>query len=181
MENKPRFCTNCGTALVADARFCPGCGTACAVAAPVAEPVAAPVAEPVVEPVAEPAAEPVVEPVAAPVAEPVAAPVAQTVAAPAEPAAESVNIAMPIVAMACGIMSFILTCASLPEGGIWENFGFFLLASPAIALAIIFGLPNLKASIAARRINTIIFSAVGLGTAAFAATISLIDLLVHLS
>jgi|GEM_PF-1287629 len=173
MENKPRFCTNCGTALVADARFCPGCGTACAVAAPVAEPVVEPVAEPVVEPVAEPVAEPVVEPVAAPVAQPVAA--------PAEPAAESVNIAMPIVAMVCGIMSFILTCASLPEGGIWENFVFFLLASPAIALAIIFGLPNLKASIAARRINTIIFSAVGLGTAAFAATISLIDLLVHLS
>ena len=157
MENKTRFCTNCGSALAADARFCPGCGSACAVAEPAA-------------PVAEPVAAPVVEPVAAPVVEPVAA-------APA-PEAPSVNIAMPIVAMACGIMGFILTLAALSaRGSLWENAIFYLLIAPSLALAIIFGLPNLKASIAARRVNTIIFSAVALGTAAFAATISLFDLL----
>lgn len=143
-------------------RFCTNCGTAltsdarfcpnCGTACAVAQPVAESVTQPAVEPVVC-----------------------------VETETPSVNIAMPIVAMVCGIMGFILTLASLPEGGMWENFIFFLLASPAIALAIIFSIPNLKSSIAARRINTIIFSAIGLGTAAFAATISMIDLLVHLS
>ncbi len=119
--------------------------------------------------------------VAEPVVDSTVESVTESIVTPAEPEAPSVNIAMPIVAMVCGIMGFIFTLASLPEGGMWENFIFFLLASPAIALAIIFGLPNLKTSIAARRINTIIFSAIGLGTAAFSATISLIDLMVHLS
>ena len=168
MENKPRFCTNCGTALAADARFCPGCGTA-VVVAPVAEPAPVVEAAPVVE------SAPVVE--ATPVVE--AAPVMD--AAPVVEEAPSVNIVMPIIAMACGITGFLLTLISLDFGGIWRNFGFFLFTTPAIALAIIFGLPNLKASIAARRINTIIFSAVGLGTAAFAATISLFDLLIRIA
>lgn len=162
MENQARFCTTCGTALVADARFCPNCGTACAVSVPVAEPVAEPAAEPVVEPVAEP----IVEPVAEPVAE-------------SKPAGG--NLAMSIVAMACGIFSFLLTLILLEEGGMWESFGGFLFISPGIALGILFGVMNLTKNIAARMINGIIFCAVGLGTAAFAATINMIDLLVRLS
>ena len=138
MENQARFCTTCGTALVADARFCPNCGTACAVSAPVAEPLAE-----------------------------------------SKPAGG--NLAMSIVAMACGIFSFLLTLILLEEGGMWESFGGFLFISPGIALGILFGVMNLTKNIAARMINGIIFCAVGLGTAAFAATINMIDLLVRLS
>ncbi len=100
--------------------------------------------------------------------------------APAEPATRQVPIGMPIVGMIAGIVSFIFSLVSLEEGLVWDEFIFFLLVMSGIALAMVFGLMNLKPCIATRRINGIIFCAVGLGTAAMASTFNLIELLLNM-
>ncbi len=91
-----------------------------------------------------------------------------------------IPIGMPIVGMIAGIVSFIFSLVSLEEGLVWDEFIFFLFVMSGIALAMVFGLMNLKPCIATRRINGIIFCAVGLGTAALAATFNMIELLLTL-
>ncbi len=100
-------------------------------------------------------------------------------ATPAQPT-RHVPLGMPIVGMIAGIVSFIFSLISLEEGLVWDEFIFFLFVMSGIALAMVFGLMNLKPCIATRRINGIIFCAVGLGAAAMASTFNLIELLLTL-
>ena len=96
------FCYNCGIKLDDKARFCPNCGTKVIVdenkPEPVAEPVPMAVEEAVTEPAAEVAAEPVTEVTPEPVAEPAVAPVAVPVVTPAvAPIEEPKPIVVPTI------------------------------------------------------------------------------------
>lgn len=127
MENKPKFCSECGAKLTGSAAFCPECGAKQEFAtAPVAAPAPAPA--PVVEPVVVPVAavvEPVVIPApvatAAPVVSP--APVAapdNSLAAPKKAGISVFGLILAIGAIMITGIAFFLQFVSVSRGWVFK-------------------------------------------------------------